>query len=59
MVMVMLRGVLVVFTYIVRLFPNERFEVYNIIFVVVFIILFFSGGYIIYGCDCRIIRFRL
>lgn len=59
MVMVILRGVLVVFTYIVRLFPNERFEIYNIIYVVFFIIVFLGGEYIIYGGDYRMVRFNL
>lgn len=40
LVMVILRGVLVVFTYIVRLIPNERFERFNILnmIIVLFII---------------------
>lgn len=46
LVIVMLRGVLVIFTYIVRLIPNERFESYNLIFVIFLIFLFF--GFFIY-----------
>lgn len=46
LVIVILRGVLVIFTYIVRLIPNERFENYNLIFVIFLIFLFF--GFFIY-----------
>nr|YP_009349348.1 NADH dehydrogenase subunit 6 [Agelena silvatica]APZ84008.1 NADH dehydrogenase subunit 6 [Agelena silvatica] len=59
MVMVMLSGVLVVFTYMVTLFPNESFEVYNMVYVVIFMILFFSGSYMIYGSDYSMVSFSL
>lgn len=59
LVIVMLRGVLVVFTYIVRLFPNERFEIYSIIYIILFMFLFFRRGYIVYGGDCRIVSINL
>lgn len=55
LVLVMLRGVLVVFTYIVSLIPNERFENYNIIYVVGIILLIIRGYYLyIYINNCRI-----
>lgn len=56
LVMVILRGVLVLFTYIVRLIPNEEFENYNLllIFLVIFIVLgvgkFFYFEEIYYLC---------
>lgn len=39
LVIVILRGIIVVFTYIVRLTPNERFERYRLI--ILFIVIFF------------------
>ena len=47
LVMVMLRGVLVVFTYIARLIPNERFERYNLIYIMRILILIVGGFYIV------------
>lgn len=44
LVMVILRGVLVVFTYIVSLIPNERFERYNLFYIVI-VMLMMVGGY--------------
>lgn len=59
LLIVILRGVLVVFTYIVTLTPNERFEVYSL--VIVMVILFISA--ISYGAnylrDSRIISLNL
>lgn len=46
LVIVILRGVLVIFTYIISLIPNERFERYNLVFVIFLIFIFF--GYFIY-----------
>lgn len=43
--MVILRGVLVVFTYMVRLIPNESFENYNVIYMVGIIFLLIEGYY--------------
>lgn len=40
LVIVMLRGVLVLFTYIVSLIPNERFERYNLVYIFIFILFF-------------------
>lgn len=47
LIIVILRGVLVVFTYIVRLIPNERFERYNLIYIFIFIVMII-GRYILY-----------
>lgn len=38
LILVILRGVLVLFTYMVRLIPNERFENYNLIYVFLFLL---------------------
>lgn len=46
LVIVMLRGVLVVFTYIVRLIPNERFEEYNILYILGITLFMVGGSYI-------------
>lgn len=43
LLLVIIRGVLVVFTYILRLIPNESFEVY--IMVLIFFIMFFFLKY--------------
>lgn len=60
LVMVILRGVLVVFTYIVRLVPNERFESYNLVYIIGIIILLIEGFYVwIYDFKYRIITLRL
>jgi len=40
LLLVILRGVLVIFTYIVSLIPNESFEIYRIMFVFVFMFFF-------------------
>lgn len=48
-----------VFTYLVRLFPNERFELYGLIYVMIFIMIFLRIGIEIYGCDFRFIRVNL
>lgn len=39
LVIVILRGVLVIFTYITSLIPNELFENYNIIYIYIFLII--------------------
>lgn len=38
-VIVILSGVLVIFTYMTRLIPNERFENYNLLYIFIFIII--------------------
>lgn len=43
LIIVILRGVLVVFTYIITLIPNERFENFYFIFLFFLIIIFISG----------------
>jgi len=59
LVLVMLRGVIVVFMYISRLIPNERFEIYNLIFLGIFLWLFVLKYEFNYGYDMRILRFNL
>lgn len=59
LLIVILRGVLVVFTYIVVLIPNESFEVYNLIILFSFIVLViveFIDNYIL---DYGIIRINV
>lgn len=52
LIIVILRGVLVVFTYIVRLIPNESFENYNLVYLVSFI-LFMVGGFYVWLYECK------
>lgn len=52
LVLVILRGVLVVFTYMVRLIPNERFENYNLLYILI-IIVFMIGGYYVWIYDMK------
>lgn len=52
LVIVILRGVLVVFTYIVSLIPNENFERYNIVYILILIILM-MGGYKVWKYDIK------
>lgn len=60
LIIVILRGVLVVFTYIVRLIPNERFERYNLLYLLGIIIFVIRGYYIyIYNYKLRLYRIRL
>lgn len=47
LVIVILRGVLVVFTYIVRLIPNERFERFNLLGII-FILFIIVGRYYVW-----------
>lgn len=48
LVIIILRGVLVVFTYIISLIPNEMFENYNIMYIyILFIISVLSYDYIL------------
>lgn len=56
LLIVMLRGVLVVFTYIVRLIPNERFEIYGIIILFFIIIRILIEFFCKYKYDMSIIR---
>lgn len=53
LVIVILRGVLVVFTYIVRLIPNERFENYNLLYMIG-VIIFLIGRFYIWIYDMKI-----
>lgn len=53
LVIVILRGVLVVFTYMVRLIPNERFENYNLLYMMG-IIMFLIGNFYIWMYDVKI-----
>lgn len=45
LVIVILSGVIVVFTYIVRLSPNERFENYNLVILLLIIFILIFGRY--------------
>lgn len=57
--MVMLRGVLVVFTYMVTLIPNESFEVNGLMILFVVIILFIIRYIIIYNVDFSLVTVNL
>lgn len=60
LVIVILRGVLVVFTYIVSLVPNERFENYNLIYLVRIILVLVGRFYVwIYNFKFSIISLKL
>lgn len=52
LVIVILRGVLVVFTYIVRLIPNERFENYNLLYIIG-VIMFLIGRFYVWIYDIK------
>lgn len=56
LILVILRGVLVLFTYIVRLIPNESFENYNLIYIFILIIII---GIFLYFYKYRIDYIRL
>lgn len=55
----MLRGVLVVFTYIVALAPNESFEVYGLIILFFIILIFIMRILVNYEIDFSIISVNL
>lgn len=59
LLLVIIRGVIVLFTYIVRLIPNESFEIYGLIMFFSFMILIFLGYNISFLIDIRIIRVNL
>lgn len=60
LIIVMLSGVLVVFTYIVSLIPNERFENYNLLYMIGIIIFIVRIFYVwSYELKYGIIRLRL
>lgn len=60
LVIVILRGVLVVFTYMVRLIPNERFENYNLLYMIGVIIFLIGRFYVwIYDLKMGIISLNL
>lgn len=59
LLIVMIRGVLVVFTYIVRLIPNESFEIYGLIIFFSFILIILVGLDFFFFKDIRIIRINL
>lgn len=58
LLLVILSGVLVVFTYIVSLIPNESFEVYMIV-IVFFFIFFFIKYYDLYNVNIGFISVNL
>nr|YP_010904385.1 NADH dehydrogenase subunit 6 [Heteropoda venatoria]WCS92213.1 NADH dehydrogenase subunit 6 [Heteropoda venatoria] len=59
LIMVMLSGVLVVFTYMVSLIPNEVFETYNLVFLVMFMLMMVGGFYSMYFLDKGFVSFNL
>lgn len=59
LLIVILRGVLVVFTYIARLIPNESFEVYRLIIFFSIVVIILVGFDFFYFKDIRIIRINL
>nr|AIW06235.1 NADH dehydrogenase subunit 6 [Araneae sp. MT-2014] len=59
LVMVMLSGVLIVFTYMVSLIPNESFETYNLIFLSMFIVMMMSEVYGLYNNDKSVMVFNM
>nr|YP_010219076.1 NADH dehydrogenase subunit 6 [Phoneutria boliviensis]UBY46229.1 NADH dehydrogenase subunit 6 [Phoneutria boliviensis] len=59
LLMVMLSGVLVVFTYMVTLCPNESFEVYSLVVMFLFMVLFVVGIFFMYELDFSIITVNL
>lgn len=59
LMLVMLRGVLVLFSYIVRLSPNERFESYNLVMLFFVLIFLIVKGWIYYGNDIGYISLLL
>lgn len=59
LVIVILRGVIVLFTYIISLFPNESFESYNLIYIFIFILLGIIYYFNSYDFDIRYISFGL
>lgn len=59
LLLVIIRGVLVVFTYIVSLFPNERFEIYNLIIIIIVCLLRLYLVYEMCGLDYRYISLNI
>lgn len=59
LLIVMLRGVLVVFTYIVTIVPNESFEIYNLVIVFFFIILLIVECMDLFNLDFRVVTVNL
>lgn len=43
LILIVLRGVLVVFTYVISLIPNESFEYFSIFFIFLFFLFFFAS----------------
>lgn len=60
LIIVILRGVLVVFTYMVSLIPNERFENYNLLYMIG-VIIFIVGRFYVWSYDLKygVIRLNL
>lgn len=59
LLIVILRGVLVVFTYIATLVPNESFEVYNLVVLFFLMVLFIIYNMNLYEIDFRVITVNL
>lgn len=59
LLMVILRGVIVVFTYIITLIPNESFEIYSLVIFFFIIVIFVVGLLEVYENDFRIVSVNL
>lgn len=59
LLIVILSGVLVVFTYIITLIPNERFEITGLLFIIIFIFIYVIKYKEIFYNDIRLERVNL
>nr|YP_009744385.1 NADH dehydrogenase subunit 6 [Oxyopes hupingensis]QIE13338.1 NADH dehydrogenase subunit 6 [Oxyopes hupingensis] len=59
LLMVMLSGVLVIFTYMVSLIPNESFEIYNLMVLLSFMMMVFIKWSGLYKMDMSVISMDL
>lgn len=60
LILVILSGVLVIFTYVIRLFPDEKFELNNLVLILIFFVYLFA--YITYlgiGFDSSVMSLKL
>nr|QNV12127.1 NADH dehydrogenase subunit 6 [Amaurobius fenestralis] len=59
LLLVMLSGVLVVFTYMVSLFPNESFEMYNLLIIMMMCVFSLYWIYDMFGMDYSYISLNM
>lgn len=59
LLIVILRGVLVVFTYMVTLIPNERFEIYQLMLAFLLILMFIVKWDFFYGFEMSFLTLNL